>query len=586
LDIITKKSQAKYGSDMMADMLRALGIEYAAINPGSSYRGLHDSIANYLGNRDPQLILCCHEAIAVSMAHGYTKVTGKPMVALVHDTVGLLNATNAIYAAWLDQVPVLIVGASGPMAIEKRRPYIDWIHTALVSGNVVRDYVKWDDQPGSLASVPDSLIRAYRVAMTEPRGPVYVCLDTGLQEEVLTEAVPQPSPQRYPPPSLLQAEPAAIDRAAKLLVGAKSPVVVADYLGRNPEAVSYLIELAELLALPVIDGGHRFNFPNTHPLDLTGAEEELLQQADVVLALDVPNIFRYLATVDNVSRESRYRVASNTQVIHITLHDLALRSWSQYYGKLVAVDVPIAGDTSVALPALIVACRKLLRGKRRTELRSRFKRLEARHRALRHQWQEACRRSWDEEPISLPRLAAELGQVIGNEDWVLTGQDLNGWARRLWVREKPYQYIGGSMGLGCGLGHSLGAALAHRRHGRLCVSIQPDGDFLFTPAALWTAAHYQIPLLVVMFNNRSYFNSENHQRLTAQYRGRPVENKVIGTRLESPVVDYAELARSFGLYGEGPIEHPGDLRPALERAIGIVRDKKEIALIDVVTQSR
>jgi len=176
--------------------------------------------------------------------------------------------------------------------------------------------------------------------------------------------------------------------------------------------------------------------------------------------------------------------------------------------------------------------------------------------------------------------------VIGNEDWVLTGQDLNGWARRLWVREKPYQYIGGSMGLGCGLGHSLGAALAHRRHGRLCVSIQPDGDFLFTPAALWTAAHYQIPLLVVMFNNRSYFNSENHQRLTAQYRGRPVENKVIGTRLESPVVDYAELARSFGLYGEGPIEHPGDLRPALERAIGIVRDKKEIALIDVVTQSR
>lgn len=176
--------------------------------------------------------------------------------------------------------------------------------------------------------------------------------------------------------------------------------------------------------------------------------------------------------------------------------------------------------------------------------------------------------------------------MISNEDWVLANRNLNGWARRLWNWQKPYQYIGGPNGLGCGPGYSLGVALAHRRHGRLCIDLQPDGDFLFTPQALWTAAHYQIPLLVVMFNNRSYYNSEHHQEVTARQRGRLMENKAIGTRLENPAINYAELARSFGLYGEGPIEHPSDLRPALERAIRIVKDKRQLALVDVITQNR
>jgi thiamine pyrophosphate-dependent acetolactate synthase large subunit-like protein len=584
---MTKKSlPASYGSDMAANILRELGIEYAAFNPGSSYRGLHDSIVNYLGNQDPELILCCHESIAVSMAHGYAKVTGKPMAAMMHDTVGLLNAPNAIYAAWQDQTPVLLVGANGPMAIEKRRAGIDWVHTSLVPGNVIRDYIKWDTQPFSLASIPDALIRAYRVAMTEPRGPVYVCLDTGLQEESLTSTFPQTSPQRYRPPSSMQAEPAAITQAAKLLVAAENPIVIADYLGRNPEAIEYLIELAELLAIPVIDAGSRFNFPNTHPLDLTGAERELLKEADVVLALDVPNLARYLTTGDRISRESRNTIASTTQIIHITLHDLALRSWSENYGKLVAVDVPIAADTALALPVLITTCRQLISSQRHQEIQNKFKKFEAHHQALRQQWQESCRESWQEDRISLPRLAAELGQVIKGEDWVLTNGTLVGWLRRLWDWEKPYQYFGGAHGLGCGAGYSLGVALAQRRYERLCISIQSDGDFLYTPQALWTAAHHQIPMLVVMYNNRSYYNSESHQEIVAQHRGRPVENSFIGTRIENPAVNYAELAHSFGLYGEGPIEHPDDLRPALERALTIVRDKKQLALVDVVTQNR
>lgn len=590
--MVVKQHKEMYGSDMMADMLRALDIEYVALNPGATLRGLHDSIVNHLGNHHPQLILCCHEAIAISIAHGYGKVARKPMAAMVHDTVGLLNATNCIYAAWLDQAPVLVIGGTGPMAIEQRRAMIDWIHTSLINGNAIRDYVKWDDQPFSLASVPDSFLRAYRVAMTEPRGPVYVCLDADLQEQALSQTVSRPSPERYQAPSSLQADAAVLDRVAALLVGAEHPVVIADYLGRSPESVNYLIELAELLALPVIDGGNRFSFPNTHPLDQTtgtagvqsGADDDLLNEADVLLALDVPDLWRSLAKVDKGARKDHCMVSDKTKVIHITLHDLALRSWAQSYGKLVAVDIPVAADTSVALPALIKACRKLVRGKRRDRFQSRFHYLESRHRALREQWQVDCRSNWNSCPISLPRLAAELGEVIKDEDWVLTNSTLKGWTRQLWDWKKPYQYVGGPMGLGGGMGHSLGIALANQQYGRLCIDIQPDGDFLFTPAALWTAAHHKIPLLVVMYNNRVYGNTQRHQESVARQRGRSRENKVIGTKLDDPAVDYAALARSFGLHGEGPIENPSDLRSALEKAVRIVKEKRQLALVDVVTQ--
>ncbi len=582
---MSSQSQARYGSDLMADMLRNLGIKYAAINPGSSFRGLHDSMVNYLGNHDPEIILCCHESIAVAMAHGYGKVAGKPMAAVVHNVVGLLHASMAIYNAWLDQAPILVIGGTGPMATEKKRPWIDWLHTALVQGNAVRDYVKWDDQPYSLASVPDSFVRAYQIATTEPKGPVYLCLDAGLQEEPLPDTISPLPIDHYPNPSLPQADGSAIDQVARLLVEARNPIVIADYLGKNPEAVASLVELAELLALPVIDAGGRFNFPNTHPLDLTGAEGELLPEADVVLALDVHHPFQHIATVDNVSRQTRYVIPENCRVVHISLQHLPEKSWSQSYGKLVKIDIPVMADTTLALPALTTACRQLLEGREPVARQPRFDRLQARHQALRQQWQTEAASGRDQTPISVPWLLGQLWELIKDEDWALASQDLDGWARRLWHWEKPYQYVGkGEAMLGCRVGHSLGAALAHLPEGRLCINLQKDGDFLFTPAALWTAAHHRIPLLVIVENNRSYFNSERHQRIMAKTRGRPVENRFIGTRIDDPPVDYAGLARSFGLHGEGPIERPDDLRPALERALSIVKDKQQLALVDVVTR--
>ncbi len=587
-------SKARYGSDVMADMLRLLDIEYAIMMPGSTYRELHDSIVNYLGNTNPEIILCAHEGIAVAMAHGYGKVTGKPIAALLHNVVGLLNGTNAIYNASLDEAPILVIGGLGPLDIKKRRGQggRDWDHTAMIQGNVVRDYVKWDDQPSSLAGVPDSFIRAYQIAATDPQGPVYIGLDAGLQKELLTDKVSLPSIKRYPNPLPPQVDAATISRVARLLVEATNPVVIADFMGRNPEAVASLIALAELLALPVIDAGRRFNFPNTHPLDLTGAEKDLLKEADVVLALDVQYLSPYLATWDsgydirqssNIdTRQGSNIVPEECQIVHFSLQHLAVRSWSQAYGKLAPIDIAAAADTALALPVLTRACQDLLTEKRRSELQQRFDNLKARHEALRKQWQTIAENEQGKSPIPIPWLVRQVWEVVKDEDWALVSSDRSGWHRRLWDWEKPYQFVGYE-GLGCGLGQALGAALAHRPEGRLCIDFQADGDFLFTPAALWTAAHHQIPMLVIMNNNRSYYNSERHVETTARTRERPVKNKGIGTHIDNPPVDYAGLARSFGLHGVGPIENPNDLRPALEEAIRVVKDKKQLALVDVLT---
>lgn len=581
--------RAEYGSDLIVDLFKAYEIEYAALNPGATFRGLHDSIVNYGGNRMPQIILCNHEEIAVAIAQGYGKATSRPMAAIVHDIVGLLHAAMAIYTAWLDRTPVLIMGGTGPMAVETRRPWIDWIHTALVQGNAIRDYVKWDDQPASLQSIVESFIRGYRIATTEPQGPVYLCFDAALQEQRLDATVPIPDISRYAPPSLAQADPAALETAARWLIDAEHPIILADYVGRNPDAVKSLVRLAESLAIPVIDLGSRFNFPNTHPLDLTGAEAELLPNADVVLALDVFDIEKATTTVDRTARIPRSQLKSGTRVVHISFNDFMVRSWAQEQGRLHPVDLPIAADTSLAISALAVLCEAAVKqdGAQRARREKRRAQLEQQHRALRSKWRESADRARNERPISFARLGLDLWDVVKDQDWVLVNRNLRGWTRRLWDWTTTKPYVGAHMGggVGYGIGHSIGAALALGRT-QLCIDIQPDGDLLYTPSALWTAAHHRIPLLIVMYNNRSYYNDEEHQILMAKARGRPVENAHIGQRMNDPPVDFAGMARGFGIEAWGPIEDPADLRAAIERATHYIMRERKAALVDVVTQPR
>ncbi len=581
-------SKAEYGSDVIVDILRDLEIDYVSLNPGATFRGLHDSMVNYGGNAKPQTILCTHEGIATSIAHGYGRAAGKIMAAAVHNIVGLLHATNAMFNAWQDRAGMLVLGGTGPMAVEQRRPWIDWIHTALVQGDAVRGFVKWDDQPASVPSIPESLLRAHQLASMNPQGPVYVCFDAALQEETLSEPFILPDVSRFDLPSRVQADPQALERAAELLINARRPVVVADYLGKSKEAVAGLQRLAETLSLPVIDMGDLFSFPSQHPLNLSGAASRLISHADVILCLDVFDIQQALTTTDRVNRIASDLPGENAQIIDISLRQYIVRSWADDYGRLYPVDVPIAADTALAIPALADLCSKKLaeRPDLTQTIEERSRRLRAEHEELASDTQAAITSAASDSPIAHPVLAQQVRDAVQGYDWVLTDNDLRGWARRIWDIREPYQYHSARGGLGNGIGRSLGVALANRGTDRLCIDFQADGDYLFNPAALWTAVHHRIPLLVVMYNNRSYYNDEEHQADIARARGRSVENRVVGIRIEGPEVDFATMARSCGVYAEGPIDQPDDLTPALQRAMKVVTEEGRPALLDVITKNR
>jgi thiamine pyrophosphate-dependent acetolactate synthase large subunit-like protein len=496
----------------------------------------------------------------------------------------------AIFNAYIDRVPIIVLGGTGPMNTKRRRPRIDWIHTALVQGNQVRDYVKWDDQPYTLADVPDSFIRGYRIATTEPMAPVYINYDADIQEDAVKSSMEIPDVNRYAAPAPMQANPEALRKAAELLVAAKAPLIIADTLGRNPRTVPLLVELAELLGAPVVDKGARFNFPTVNALDATDGARELLPAADVILALDVADIFGSLTTVSKQTRDCEYVTAPGVKLISISMNDMLVHSWAGDYQALQPLDVPMCADTFVAVPELTRLCRELLGndGQKKQAIDARRKELGDKHKSRRAKWLADAQGKSSAKNITTAWLALELGEVIKKEDWVLVNGSSNGWARRLWDFTKPNQSLGasGGAGVGYGSGAAIGAALALKGTGKLAVDIQSDGDLLMTSSSLWTAAKHRIPLLIVMHNNQSFYNSEEHGIEVAKFRKRPVENAGIGTHVDDPEVDYSKMAQSFGVSAEGPVRNPADLRPALERGLKYVKEKQLPYLVDVVAEPR
>ncbi len=582
-----RPSRGQYGSDLMVEVLRALGIRYIALNPGASYRGLHDSLVNFGHGEPPEIILCTHEEIAVALANGYTRATGEPMATGLHNVVGLLHASMAIFNAWCDRTPMLNLGGGGPQDASLRRS-TDWVHTALVQGNLVRDFVKYDDQPYSLESVPESLLRAYRIATTEPKGPVYVCLDGDLQEQRLSAPLVVPEARLYRAPAAPAPNPEALREAAALLVNAEWPVIVAGEVGRTPHALPALRELAETLAAPVIDADGRFAFPNTHPLDLTAVREPTLRAADVVLALDVPSLGVPLGPSVREREALQLAVRPGTKMVHITLLDSERQSLVSDTMWLLPVAVPIAADTSIALPQLLALCRDQLGAHADTaqRLEGRRARAAALHAEARQRSQVWIEQNWHQQPISSARLYGELNARLQGKSWALVHAHGRRWREVLEVTEAAHGLGGGrGAGVGYGLPASIGAALGYKGSGRLCVSVVGDGDFLMTSNALWTAARYSIPLLILVFNNRSYYNDEEHQERIALRRERPVDNKGIGVQIKDPAPDLAAMARALSVAGFGPITEPDQLGPTLDRAIAIVQGGKP-AVVDVVTQPR
>jgi acetolactate synthase I/II/III large subunit len=575
--------EPRYGSDVMVDAMQAHGLRYVSLNPGSSFRGLHDSIVNYGGNR-PEIIECPHEKVAVGLAHGYAKASGEAMGVILHNVVGLLHGAMGIYYAYIDRCPVVVFGGTGPMALERRRPNIDWIHTANVQGTAVRDYTKWDDQPVSVRSVPEAVARGYRVAMSEPRGPVYLCLDAGLQEDELDEEVPPVDPEHYRVPSRLGADPAALARLSEMLVAAERPVIVPGYAGRDPQAFGQLVELAELLGAGVVDTGIRLNFPNRHPLNVTGSDA--ITDADLVLFVDVKDMGKPTQRLDRLTRTVTSLIPDDAKVVDLGFNDLEISSWSHDFTALHPTDLQVTADTAVALPQLLELCRERegREPQRRAQRQERRRRLGDLHDATWEGWQRQAKAEWDLAPVSTARLAADVWDVVSEYDWVLTAGTASGWALRTWDFDRPYRYPGASLGTATQISISLGVALAHKGTGRLVVDLQPDGDLMFDLAALWVAAYHRIPLLVVMFNNRAYYNDWEHQERIARHRGTPVENAYLGMEIDGPAPDFANVARSLGWYGEGPVTDPEQVRAAVRRAADVVASTGQPALVDVVCQ--
>ena len=575
----------RWGGDVVVDLLHRYGLHYAALNPGASYRGLHDSIVNY-GANVPQMMLCQHEETAVQIAHGYGKASGKPMVAILHNLVGLLHANMAVYYAYIDRAPVFIIGATGPMDETKRRPRIDWIHSAQSQGQAVRDYTKWDYQPTVIEGVPEAFARAYSVMMTEPRGPVYLCLDAWLQEQKLDHPVPLPPKGFQTIPTAIAPDPAALQKAADTLVKAKRPVILAEYSGRDPRGFHHLVALAEALGAPVFDLNMRLNFPSRHPLNLS-MDKSVFKTADVVLCVDVRDWEKPTTALTSTTRELVSLTPKNCQWIDIGFGDLNISAWAMDYQRLLYAQQRIVADTLLAVPALTALLKKLAAKDEvlAALVQKRSASAARKHKALRAAWAQEALIDRDDSPITLPRLASEVWAQIENEDWVLTAGTLEEWTRKLWNFDQPHRHAGKSLGTATQFGISLGVALAHRDQGRLVVDIQPDGDLMFDAGALWVAAKHRIPMLVVMYNNRAYFNDWEHQIRMARQRGTPVDRAYIGMDLDDPPPDFASLARSMGWYAEGPIDQPGDVAAALKRAIAKVKAGQP-ALLDTITQKR
>ncbi len=576
------------GSDFMVDVLKTLDFEYIASNPGSSFRGLQESIVNYGGNAAPEFLTCCHEESAAALAHGYAKIEGKPMCVLVHSDVGLQHASMAIFNAYCDRVPVYVI-VGNTIDATQRRPGVEWDHSVQDAAALVRDFVKWDDLPISLPHFAESAVRAYKIAMTTPTMPVVLVADAALQED------PIAADAKFHIPKLTKAMPpqgdsGSVAEAAKLLVAADNPVIIAGRAARTPAGMARLVELAEALQAPVIDQGARMNFPSRHPLNQSENARTLIAAADVIVGLELTDFWGTVHSYrDQLHRTAKSLTSKGTKLVSIGAGDLYSKGNYQDIQRYQEIDLAIAADAETTLPSLTEAVKSLTTNDRKRVFQDRGRKIAEDHQRAWDRARVDATFGWDSSPISTARISAELWAQIKNEDWSLVSSvnSASRWPLRLWSFDKHYQYIGGSGGEGQGYGApaTAGAALANKKYGRLSVSIQGDGDLMYAPGILWTMAHHRIPLLSVMQNNRAYHQELMHVQRMACRHNRGIDRANIGTTLQDPNIDFAKVAQGMGVYAEGPITDPKDLGPAIHRAIEVVKGGSP-ALLDVVTEPR
>lgn len=551
-----------YGSDLIAEALRDHGFPYICLNPGASYRGLHDSLVNHLGNKTPEIVTCMHEEHAVGIAQGYAKVTDTALAVAVHSNVGLMHASMGMFNAWCDRTPMLVIGATGPLDASKRRPWIEWIHTTVDQGSMVRGYTKWDDQPGSPEAAVDAIRRGVMLANTRPCGPVYVNLDVSIQEVEIEERPILSSLDLVASPEDAEPPKRALARALEILKNAKRPFIFCGRGSRDGGAWADRIKLAERLGarttshmkLPA-------GFPTTHPAfvgetgwRLKGAVLDAIQNADAILMLDwldAGNAIK-LAFPPGVKRPPIIGV-SNDFHIH--------RGWNMDYGGLPEVDVAIPTVPETTVRALLDGLGEGAPSQPLT--------------------------SWDvpqipaQGEIGLMDLARAFHHASAGREISITGRPL-GWPQNANEITHPLGFLGhtGGGGLGAGPAIGVGAALGLREMGsdRRAVAILGDGDYTMGLTSIWNAATLKLPVLFLIANNHSYYNDEDHQIKVARKRGRAEENAPIGQRMQGPEPDLAGLARNLGLEAPEPVTDLADLPAALSHALDRLADGAAIVL--------
>jgi acetolactate synthase I/II/III large subunit len=581
----------KTGSDFMVDVCKTLNIDYMAACPGSTFRALQESFINYGQNKRPEWLTCMHEEVAVGMAHGYAKVAGKPMAAIVHGTVGTQHAAMALYNAYCDRVPIIaFTGNAGPL--DERRPGVEWFHSVQDGAATVRDFVKWDDYPMSLQHFAESTVRGYTLACAQPPGPVFITADAKLQESPLEEreqhglTIP-----RLTMPAQTTGDPNALREAARMLVAAEAPVIIADRYARSQQGMDDLVKLAELLQAPVVDNRSRMNMPNTHYLCQSERAAGLIAQADCILSLEPVDLYGQLNVMrDQLERTVSSKARKGVKIISISTRDLLVHSNYQDFQRYLGADINITADAQTTLPSLIEAIRRELPSGSNTSIEMRGRKMREAFNGFADRARAEAALAWDASPISSARMYMELWGQLKNEDWALVSDSdfSSNWPHRLWPLDKHYRFIGGSGGYGVGYQPvaALGAALAHRdAGGRVAVSITGDGEFNMAPHTLWTAAHHGIPYLTVIQNNRAYHQEVMHVQRMANRHNRGLRNVPIGTTIDNPNIDYVKIAQGYGAVGIGPISDPNDLSEAFRKGIAAVKAGQPV-LIDVVMQPR
>lgn len=571
----------KYFSDLLVDLLINQGIEYVCFNPGASFRGIHDSLVHHPDPAVPAILMCCHEEISVAMAHGYYKASGKHMAVLVHANIGLQHASMAIFNAWCDRVPLLVLGGNGPIDAALRRPWIDWIHTSQSIDKILSGYTKWTDMPVSQAATLESVQRALKLCAAEPHAPCYVAIDSAVQEESLADALSLPAgpvrPERLP----------ALDdqQLAELvtqLMSAQHPVIAIDYAALDDQQAEQLLGIASLTGAAVISRNGRYNVPNTHALVFQDHDAHLLGECDFLLALEVQDLYGLLANSGQKPHPGLYIATLGT-------HSLLISSWVADSQKLVCADLALHANVVASIARIAEAVQASAERRDSTAqalVNERIARITA-HKQVRRQALLA-QVTQPADGLTIAQALIAIHEAIGHQRWVLTNTGsvtIDTLVRQLWPIDRSEAYIGmsGGAGLGYGLGAAIGAAVAHKGTGRLSVNLQSDGDLLYTPSALWTLSAYDIPLLVLVINNRLYLNSKQHAERIADLRQRPSDLSNLGTSFLENEVDFVALAKTFDLYSPGSADTPAAIQEKIADCLAYMETHGKPALLEIKT---